>query len=177
MAKKTKTNKSLDNKKIKTRNIIITVISIVLVVAAVSVAAIAIYKKNFVRTGAKSAEEVAKIYFEAFSDCDEEKLNTLCPDIMGEEIEISNSFEEYEQYNANITDVKITESTDYTEDELKELKDNHKEIYGVDADIQAATYMMVSYHITMNIEGEDVSEDMTQEMVAIKYDGRWYLYN
>lgn len=152
------------------------VVAIVVALAAIGIVIFAFVQKKLYKPGVETPEEVVKVYFEAFSESSDKKLISLCPGFI-EMDEKTGAFDKFKENNINVTNVVVNETRKFSDEELQQLINGYNDLFGEKPAIEEACELHVSYHVKMEMEGQNIDDDMTQQFVVIKYQGRWYLYS
>jgi uncharacterized membrane protein YvbJ len=127
--------------------------------------------------GVSSPEKVAQDFIEAMDSADMTRLKNLCPPFLDDNVdELEESLDELAVYNTGFKYVGISDSYEYSDSDLNDLEDEIQSYYNARVEVDAAVDMTVEYKLTMSYLGESYSEDEEETLTAIKYKGKWFIY-
>lgn len=130
-----------------------------------------------VKNGANSPEEVAENFINAMDQRDIDMIEDLCPPFLDTQVEdIEDAWQEIETYEIGYEFIDVTSTYDYDSSEISDLEDKINYDYDANVSIDAACDVDFDYNITGSYLGETVSESSSSTIVAIKYKGKWFLY-
>lgn len=152
------------------------------IIAVAAVAALALIIGCFFIFGGRSYKDVVKDYFKATEKADAKLMMELLPDdlikyVMKEEDmtrkemveDLQDSLDMIHRYYDDVKiSYEITDTDDFDKDDLKDIKEDYKEI-----GVKVKDAMVVEVEVTMELDGNE--RTTTQELTLIKVGGSWYL--
>ena len=146
-------------------------------VVVLAVALVLIFKGGFGGNGAKSPEDVARLFIEAMDEKDADKMAKLCPPFLdpGKE-EIEDMISMYDGMDVKFTYEGVESKDEYKGDDLKDFEDEVSDYADKNIKLQGACDLEFSFNIKMSYLGESYDESSTYTLKCIKYKGKWYLY-
>ena len=146
-------------------------------VVVLAVALVLIFKGGFGGNGAKSPEDVARLFIEAMDEKDADKMAKLCPPFLdpGKD-EIEDMISMYDGMDVKFTYEGVESKDEYTGDDLKDFEDEVSDYADKNIKLQGACDLEFSFNIKMTYLGENYDESSTYTLKCIKYKGKWYLY-
>lgn len=129
------------------------------------------------RGGQKSPEAVAETFIEAMNDRDTKTMESLCPPFLDPNTDdIKDSLDSLDMYDMEFKFDEVTDTYDYDSDDIDDLEADIEDEYGVDVSIAAACEVEFDFELSGNYFGETYTETQSESILAIKYKGKWYLY-
>ena len=146
-------------------------------VVVLAVALVLIFKGGFGGNGAKSPEDVARLFIEAMDEKDSDKMAKLCPPFLdpGKD-EIEDMISMYDGMDVKFTYEGVESKDEYKGDDLKDFEDEVSDYADKNIKLQGACDLEFSFNIKMTYLGENYDESSTYTLKCIKYKGKWYLY-
>ena len=146
-------------------------------VVVLAVALVLIFKGGFGGNGAKSPEDVARLFIEAMDEKDADKMAKLCPPFLdpGKD-EIEDMISMYDGMDVKFTYEGVESKDEYKGDDLKDFEDEVSDYADKNIKLQGACDLEFSFNIKMTYLGENYDESSTYTLKCIKYKGKWYLY-
>lgn len=146
-------------------------------VVVLAVALILIFKGGFGGNGAKSPDDVARLFIEAMDEKDADKMAKLCPPFLdpGKD-EIEDMISSYDGMDVKFTYEGVESKDEYTGDDLKDFQDEVSDYAGKNIKLQGACDVDFSFNIKVSYLGQSYDESETYTLTCIKYKGKWYLY-
>ncbi len=146
-------------------------------VVVLAVALVLIFKGGFGGNGAKSPEDVARLFIEAMDEKDADKMAKLCPPFLdpGKD-EIEDMISMYDGMDVKFTYEGVESKEEYKGDDLKDFEDEVSDYADKNIKLQGACDLEFSFNIKMTYLGENYDESSTYTLKCIKYKGKWYLY-
>ena len=146
-------------------------------VVVLAVALVLIFKGGFGGNGAKSPEDVARLFIEAMDEKDADKMAKLCPPFLdpGKD-EIEDMISMYDGMDVKFTYEGVESKDEYKGDDLKDFEDEVSDYADKNIKLQGACDLEFSFNIKMTYLGESYDESSTYTLKCIKYKGKWYLY-
>ena len=146
-------------------------------VVVLAIALVLIFKGGFGGNGAKSPEDVARLFIEAMDEKDADKMAKLCPPFLdpGKD-EIEDMISMYDGMDVKFTYEGVESKDEYTGDDLKDFEDEVSDYADKNIKLQGACDLEFSFNIKMSYLGENYDESSTYTLKCIKYKGKWYLY-
>lgn len=152
------------------------------IIAVAAVAVIALLISCFFIFGGRSYKDVVRDYFKATEKADAKLMMELLPDdlikyVMKEEDmtkkemteDLQDSLDMIHRYYDEVKiSYEITDTDDFDKDDLKDIKEDYKEI-----GVKVKDAMVVEVEVTMELDGNE--RTTTQELTLIKVGGSWYL--
>ena len=146
-------------------------------VVVLAIALVLIFKGGFGGNGAKSPEDVARLFIEAMDEKDADKMAKLCPPFLdpGKD-EIEDMISMYDGMDVKFTYEGVESKDEYKGDDLKDFEDEVSDYADKNIKLQGACDLEFSFNIKMSYLGESYDESSTYTLKCIKYKGKWYLY-
>ena len=146
-------------------------------VVVLAIALVLIFKGGFGGNGAKSPEDVARLFIEAMDEKDADKMAKLCPPFLdpGKD-EIEDMISMYDGMDVKFTYEGVESKDEYKGDDLKDFEDEVSDYADKNIKLQGACDLEFSFNIKMSYLGENYDESSTYTLKCIKYKGKWYLY-
>ena len=146
-------------------------------VVVLAIALVLIFKGGFGGNGAKSPEDVARLFIEAMDEKDADKMAKLCPPFLdpGKD-EIEDMISMYDGMDVKFTYEGVKSKDEYKGDDLKDFEDEVSDYADKNIKLQGACDLEFSFNIKMSYLGESYDESSTYTLKCIKYKGKWYLY-
>lgn len=146
-------------------------------VVVLAIALVLIFKGGFGGNGAKSPEDVARLFIEAMDEKDADKMAKLCPPFLdpGKD-EIEDMISMYDGMDVKFTYEGVESKDEYKGDDLKDFEDEVSDYADKNIKLQGACDLEFSFNIKMTYLGESYDESSTYTLKCIKYKGKWYLY-
>jgi hypothetical protein len=130
----------------------------------------------------RTYKDVVKDYFKAMETADAKLMMELLPEDMIKSImkdedmtkkemteDLQDSLDMIHNYYDDVKiSYEITDTEDFDKDDLKDIKENYKEI-----GVKVKDAMTVEVEVTMELDGKE--RTTTQELTLIKVGGSWYL--
>ena len=152
------------------------------IIAVAAVAVLALLISCFFIFGGRSYKDVVKDYFKAMETADAKLMMELLPEDMIKSImkdedmtkkemteDLQDSLDMIHRYYDEVKiSYEITDTEDFDKDDLKDIKENYKEI-----GVKVKDAMTVEVEVTMELDGKE--RTTTQELTLIKVGGSWYL--
>lgn len=129
------------------------------------------------KEGVATKDQVPKVFIEAMNDRDMDKMISICPPFLdpGKD-DLQAAFDSVDAYGIKFTFLSVTDTYDYTDSELKDLQNRIKNTDNTNAKIEAAADLTYDYKISVDMMGESYDETQSESIIAIKYKGKWFLY-